>query len=164
MTRLMNFSSPFLLGFDQIERALDRLQKSAGDAYPPYNVEQLGSDTYRITLAVAGFSPEELSVTVDGNELLIRGKQAEDANRSYVYRGIAARQFQRAFVLLDGIEVKEAELTNGLLSIALRKPQPESKIRTVPISTGGATKTSNTAAPSQSEAASSRPTRTKDQS
>ena len=162
MTRLMNFSSPFLLGFDQIERALDRLQKSAGDAYPPYNVEQLGSDTYRITLAVAGFSPEELSVTVDGNELLIRGKQAEDGNRNYVYRGIAARQFQRAFVLLDGIEVRGADLSHGLLSITLRKPKPESKVRTVPITTTGEIKTSNSAAPSQSDEPSSRQHRTKD--
>ena len=163
MTRLMNVSSPFLLGFDQIERALDRLQKSAGDAYPPYNVEQLGSDSYRITLAVAGFSPEELSVTVEGNELLIRGKQAEDGNRNYVYRGIAARQFQRAFVLLDGIEVKGAELSNGLLSVELKKPKPESKIRTVPITSGGTIKTSNGAVPSQSEQAGSHPNRTKQQ-
>jgi HSP20 family molecular chaperone IbpA len=162
MTRLMNFSSPFLLGFDQIERALDRLQKSAGDAYPPYNVEQLASDTYRITLAVAGFSPAELSVTVDGNELLIRGKQAEDGNRNYVYRGIAARQFQRAFVLLDGIEVKSAELSNGLLAIDLRKPKPESTIKTVPITLGGVKKTSSNDAPSQPEGPSSRQSRTKD--
>jgi HSP20 family molecular chaperone IbpA len=158
----MNFSSPFLLGFDQIERALDRLQKSAGDVYPPYNVEQLASDTYRITLAVAGFSPEELSVTVDGNELLIRGKQAEDGNRNYVYRGIAARQFQRAFVLLDGIEVKSADLSNGLLAIDLKKPTPQSSVTTVPITLGGVKKTSSNDVQSQPEGLSSRHSRTKD--
>lgn len=163
MNRLPHCNSPYLLGFDQIERALDRLGKSAGDAYPPYNVEQLGADTYRITLAVAGFAAEELSVTVEGNELLIRGKQTESPDRTYVYRGIAARQFQRAFVLLEGIEVKGADLANGLLSIDLKRPRPESKIRTVPISNGGETKTSVNAAPSQTDGGGSRPNRTKDQ-
>jgi len=125
MTRVSAFSSPLLLGFDEIERALDRLSK-AGDGYPPYNIERLargdGSDVLRITLAVAGFSEEALDVTVEHNELVIRGRQKDEPAREYLYRGIAARQFQKTFVLAEGIEVVGADLKDGLLSIDLSRP------------------------------------------
>lgn len=135
MTRVLQFNSPFLLGFDELERLLDRAAK-ASDGYPPYNVEQLPAekgDALRITLAVAGFSREELSVTVENNQLVIRGRQEEDAARTYLHRGIAARQFQRSFVLADGMEVKTARLENGLLTIDLLRPEPEQKLRRIEI-------------------------------
>lgn len=135
MTRVLQFNSPFLLGFDELERLLDRAAK-ASDGYPPYNVEQLPAekgDALRITLAVAGFSREELSVTVENNQLVIRGRQEEDAARTYLHRGIAARQFQRSFVLADGMEVKVARLENGLLTIDLLRPEPEQKLRRIEI-------------------------------
>ncbi|PKP78843.1 MAG: heat-shock protein Hsp20 [Alphaproteobacteria bacterium HGW-Alphaproteobacteria-3] len=135
MTRVMQFNSPFLLGFDALERLLERAAK-ASDGYPPYNVEQRpadGGEALRITLAVAGFSREELSVTVEENQLVIRGRQLEDEERTYLHRGIAARQFQRSFVLADGIEVKGARLENGLLMIDLEKPEPARTSRTVEI-------------------------------
>lgn len=135
MTRVLQFNSPFLLGFDELERLLDRAAK-ASDGYPPYNVEQLpaeNGDALRITLAVAGFSREELSVTVENNQLVIRGRQEEDAARTYLHRGIAARQFQRSFVLADGMEVKAARLENGLLTIDLLRPEPEQKLRRIEI-------------------------------
>ena len=135
MTRVLQFNSPFLLGFDELERLLDRAAK-ASDGYPPYNVEQLPAekgDALRITLAVAGFSREELSVTVENNQLVIRGRQEEDAARTYLHRGIAARQFQRSFVLADGMEVKAARLENGLLTIDLLRPEPEQKLRRIEI-------------------------------
>ena len=105
MTRLSLFNSPLLLGFDQFERTLDRVTKATSDGYPPYNVEQLGENALRITLAVAGFTMDDLSVQIEDNQLVIRGKQAEEKERVYLHRGIAARQFQRSFVLADGIEV-----------------------------------------------------------
>ena len=105
MTRSAVFNSPFLLGFEHLERLLERTAKSAGDGYPPYNIEQAGPERLRITLAVAGFAPEDLSVTVEDKQLVIRGKQAEAGDREFLHRGIAARQFQRTFVLADGIEV-----------------------------------------------------------
>src|SRR5690606_18130545 len=122
------FSSPLLLGFEEIERALDRLSKAAGDGYPPYNIERLArtaerGETLRITLAVAGFSRDELDVTVEDNELVIRGRQKDESAREYLHRGIAARQFQKTFVLAEGIEVRGADLKDGLLSIDLARPE-----------------------------------------
>lgn len=138
MSRVPSFSSPFLLGFDEIERALDRVVKGA-DGYPPYNIERLARagnqpERLRITLAVAGFSRDELEVTVEEKELLIRGRQGEDDKaRDFIYRGIAARQFQRTFVLADGMEVVEAELSDGLLSVDLERPDTERVARRIEI-------------------------------
>ena len=135
MSRVPSLSSPFLIGFDQIERALDRVAKAA-DGYPPYNIERLAPDEklperLRITLAVAGFTLDQLEVTVEEKELVIRGRQQDDKSRQYLHRGIAARQFQRTFVLADGMEVMGADLRNGLLSIDLARPEPARVIRTV---------------------------------
>jgi HSP20 family molecular chaperone IbpA len=128
MTRISAFSSPLLLGFEEIERALERLSKAAGDGYPPYNIERLARsgerpETLRITLAVAGFGEGDLEVTVEENELIVRGKQREEQAKEYLHRGIAARQFQKTFVLAEGIEVRSAELKDGLLSIDLVRPE-----------------------------------------
>jgi len=127
MTRVTAFSSPLLLGFDEVERALDRLAKTAGDGYPPYNIERLPKtpehgEIIRIVLAVAGFGREELEVVIEENELTVRGRQNEEEARTYLHRGIAARQFQRTFVLAEGIEVLGASLKDGLLSVDLAKP------------------------------------------
>ena len=135
MTRLSLFNNPLLLGFDQFERTLDRIAKSSAEGYPPYNIEQIDEDGLRITLAVAGFSGDDLSVQVEDNQLVIRGKQAEDTGKVYLHRGIAARQFQRSFVLADGIEVTGAGLDNGLLSIDLKRPPTETRVRKVDIRT-----------------------------
>jgi HSP20 family molecular chaperone IbpA len=137
MSRVPSLSSPFLIGFDQIERALDRVAKGA-DGYPPYNIERLAAngqspERLRITLAVAGFTLDQLEVTVEEKELVIRGRQQEDKARQYLHRGIAARQFQRTFVLADGMEVMGADLRNGLLSIDLARPEPERVLRTINI-------------------------------
>lgn len=143
MSRIQSLSSPFLLGFDQLERALDRVSK-ATDGYPPYNIERLRAsegqaERLRITLAVAGFSRDELDITVEQKELTIRGRQQDDsANREFLHRGIAARQFQRTFVLADGIEIVGADLRDGLLSIDLERPERASQVRRVEISSGGA--------------------------
>ncbi len=136
MNRTVYFNSPFLLGFEHLERLLERTAKSAGDGYPPYNIEQNGDDKLRITLAVAGFSREELNVTVEDRQLLIRGKQADSNDRNFLHRGIAARQFQRAFVLAEGIEVVGASLENGLLSIDLERPKTNTIVRNIEIRTG----------------------------
>ncbi len=133
MSRLSLFNSPLLLGFDHFERVLDRVSRASGDGYPPYNVEQTGPDALRITLAVAGFKREELTATIEDNELVVRGKQAEEDGRVYLHRGIAARQFQRRFVLAEGIEIAGASLGNGLLSIDLLRPHVEPKSRTIDI-------------------------------
>ena len=138
MSRVSAFSSPFLLGFDEIERALDRVSKGTGDGYPPYNIERLpkeegGVDILRITLAVAGFSEDELDVTVEENELVIRGRQADEPTRTYLHRGIAARQFQKTFVLAEGIEVRGAVLKDGLLSIDLARPMTERVARRIKV-------------------------------
>lgn len=133
MSRLTLFNSPLLLGFEHFERALDRVSKASGDGYPPYNIEQLGRDELRITLAVAGFTMADLGITIEENQLLIRGKQTDDTERVYLHRGIAARQFQRSFVLAEGIEVHGAWLDNGLLHIDLVRPTVEARVRTVPI-------------------------------
>jgi HSP20 family molecular chaperone IbpA len=138
MSRVPSLSSPFLLGFDEIERALDRVAKAA-DGYPPYNIERLARDQdsperLRITLAVAGFARDQLEVTVEESQLVIRGKQQDDKSRQYLHRGIAARQFQRTFVLADGMDVLSADLKNGLLSIDLARPEPQRLVKTVSIS------------------------------
>ncbi len=136
MSRLSLFNSPLVLGFDHFERVLDRVSRSAADGYPPYNVEQTGANQLRITLAVAGFTLDELSVGVEDNELVVRGKQIDDENRVYLHRGIAARQFQRRFVLAEGIEVTGAALANGLLSVELFRPEIEARSRSVEIRNG----------------------------
>jgi len=138
MTRVTAFSSPLLLGFDEVERALDRLAKTAGDGYPPYNIERLPKtenrgETIRIVLAVAGFARDELEIVIEENELTVRGRQAEEEDRTYLHRGIAARQFQRTFVLAEGIEVLGASLKDGLLAIDLAKPLAERVARRIEI-------------------------------
>ncbi len=139
MTRIPTLNSPFLLGFDDIERALDRVTRTASDGYPPYNVERIGrSETspeiLRITLAVAGFTQNQLEITLEERQLVIRGKQIDDKERTYLHRGIAARQFQRAFLLAEGMQVLGADLTNGLLSIDLARPDPERIVQKINIS------------------------------
>jgi len=138
MTRLSLFNNPLLLGFDQFERTLDRIAKSSAEGYPPYNIEQVDENQLRITLAVAGFSADDLSVQIEDNQLVIRGKHAEEPERLYLHRGIAARQFQRSFVLAEGIEVIGASLDNGLLSIDLKRPLAETRVRKVDIRTASA--------------------------
>ncbi|MBN9020238.1 MAG: Hsp20 family protein [Rhizobiales bacterium] len=138
MSRVSGFSSPLLLGFDEIERVLDRVAKASGDGYPPYNIEriaktELNDECLRITLAVAGFSRESLEVTVEENQLVIRGRQVDDRERVYLHRGIAARQFQKTFVLADGIEIISAELKDGLLAIDLARPTPARIVRRIEI-------------------------------
>jgi HSP20 family molecular chaperone IbpA len=138
MARVSAFSSPLLLGFDEIERALDRLSKGTGDGYPPYNIERLpksaeNDEILRITLAVAGFSESDLDVTVEDNQLVIRGRQKDEQNRMFLYRGIAARQFQKVFVLAEGIEVLGATLRDGLLSVDLVRPTVERMPRRIAI-------------------------------
>ena len=132
-TRLSLFESPLFLGFDHFEQTFDRLKKSAGEAYPPYNIEQVSEDDLRITLAVAGFTMDDLEVEVENNQLTIRGKQEDDSSRTYIHRGIAARQFQRSFVLADGIEVKDASLNNGLLHIDMERVIPQSSAKKISI-------------------------------
>ncbi|WP_439530473.1 Hsp20 family protein [Pannonibacter sp.] len=139
MTRMSAFSSPFMLGFDDIERVLDRVSKAASDGYPPYNIERLPKtdetgEVIRITLAVAGFTREQLDVSVEERQLVIRGRQLDDKARQYLHRGIAARQFQRAFVLAEGIEILGADLKDGLLSIDLARPEQQRVIRRIEIS------------------------------
>ena len=138
MNRISLFNSPLLLGFDHFERAIDRVAKASTDGYPPYNIEQTGDDRLRITLAVAGFTMHDLVVQIEDNQLVIRGKQAEERERLYLHRGIAARQFQRSFVLAEGIEVTGASLDNGLLHIDLMRPAPESRVRNIEIKQAGA--------------------------
>ncbi|HWW49200.1 MAG TPA: Hsp20 family protein [Xanthobacteraceae bacterium] len=137
MSRVPSLSSPFLLGFDEIERVLDRVVKGA-DGYPPYNIERCarengGPERLRITLAVAGFTRDQLDVTIEENQLVIRGRQHDDKTREFIHRGIAARHFQRTFVLAEGMEVGSADLRNGLLSIELVRPEPERIVRTIAI-------------------------------
>ncbi len=138
MSRQSPFGHPFLLGFDEIEQALDRVAKAAADGYPPYNIERLPRtdrepERLRITLAVAGFTRDQLDVTLEESQLVIRGRQNEDKTRQFLHRGIAARQFQRTFLLADGMEVLGADLSNGLLSIDLVRPEPERVIRKIEI-------------------------------
>ncbi len=138
MSRVSQFNSPLLLGFDHFERMLDRVSKSANDGYPPYNIEQIGEDGLRIVLAVAGFGDGDLQVTVEENQLIVHGKQTDDPDRIYLHRGIAARQFQRTFLLAEGIEVADAHLDNGLLHIDLVRPRPTTVTRTIEIKGGSA--------------------------
>lgn len=140
MSRITPFTSPLLLGFDAMEKTLERIAKG-NDGYPPYNIERLHSDDrtgapqrLRITLAVAGFAEDELDVTTEENQLVIRGRQVDTEERDYLYRGIAARQFQRVFVLADGMRVLGAELKNGLLAVDLVRPEPERMVKKINIS------------------------------
>jgi HSP20 family molecular chaperone IbpA len=138
MSRMTPFSSPLLLGFDAVEKTIERIAKN-GDSYPPYNIERLrggegSAEKLRITLAVAGFCDSDLEVLTEENQLLVRGRQNDDTDREYLHRGIAARQFQRTFVLADGMRVAGAELKNGLLAIDLERPEPERLVRKINIS------------------------------
>ena len=133
MVRVTALTSPLLLGFDDLERALDKVSKTGTDGYPPYNIEQVGENELRITLAVAGFAMDDLKLTIEDNQLVVRGKQTDDEDRVFLHRGIAARQFQRSFVLAEGIEVRGAWIDNGLLHIDLRRPPVETRVRTIEI-------------------------------
>lgn len=138
MTRIDAFDSPLLLGFDHLERMLDRAAKTSAEGYPPYNIEQISENMLRITLAVAGFTADELQVTLEDNQLIVRGRRngADDEGRVFIHRGIAARQFQRAFVLAEGIEVTGAHSDNGLLHVDLERPVIEPEVKTISIKKG----------------------------
>lgn len=137
MTKMALGSHPFLLGFEQLERLVERTAKSDAGGYPPYNIEQTDETGYRITLAVAGFAEDDLAITVEDRQLVIRGRQSEpDEARVFLHRGIAARQFQRTFVLAEGVEVRGARMENGLLHVDLRRSVPETVVRTIGISKG----------------------------
>ena len=134
MSRVSFASHPFLLGFEQLDRLVERTQKSGSDGYPPYNIEQQADNAYRITLAVAGFAEEDLAITIEDRQLVIRGRQVhDDEEHVFLHRGIAARQFQRSFVLADGVEVAGADLENGLLHVDLERAEPEVVVRKVKI-------------------------------
>lgn len=134
MTKLTLGAHPFLLGFDRLERLVERTAKTGNDGYPPYNIEQTSETSYRITLAVAGFSEEDLSITLEDNQLVVRGRQSDDdGDRVFLHRGIAARQFQRSFVLADGVDVGEARMENGLLHVDLTRKAPESVVQSIKI-------------------------------
>ncbi len=138
MSRMSPTNSPFLLGFDEIERAIERVARTASDGYPPYNIERIAetdgkAERLRITLAVAGFLRDQLHVTVEEGQLVIRGRQQEDKDRHYLHRGIAARQFQRVFLLAEGMQVAAADLQNGLLSVDLIRPEPERMVKNIDI-------------------------------
>jgi HSP20 family molecular chaperone IbpA len=138
MNRTVLFDSPFLLGFEHTRNLIERAAKAAGEGYPPYNVEERGEGRVRITLAVAGFTSSQLEVTVEDNQLSVAGKrEGTEADRAYLHRGIAARGFLRSFVLADGMEVEDAQLEHGLLHIDLFRPEPEKKVRRIPIRTAG---------------------------
>lgn len=139
MSRSMFVDSPFLLGFEHTRSLIDRAAKIAAEGYPPYNVEAVGDDGVRITLAVAGFSPDQLSVTVEGRQLTIAGRREGEVSSSegaYLHRGIAARAFTRAFVLADGLEVEAARLEHGLLHVELKRPRAAPAVKTIPIRAG----------------------------
>ncbi len=138
MSRMPTLNSPFLLGFDEIERALERVTRSTSDGYPPYNIERIArtessAETLRITLAVAGFTREQLEILVEDGQLVIRGRQVDDKERLYLHRGIAARQFQRVFLLADGMQVAGADLVNGLLAVDLFRPEPQKRGQVIDI-------------------------------
>ncbi len=135
MSRVSMFSSPLFLGFEDFERTLDRISKMQPEGYPPYNIEQIGENRLCITLAVAGFSDNDLSIQLEDNQLVIRGRQEDVGDRVFLHRGIAARQFQRNYVLAEGIEVEGAHLDNGLLHVELARPEPEIRVRKIEIST-----------------------------
>jgi HSP20 family molecular chaperone IbpA len=137
MTKLALGTHPFLLGFEQLERLVERTAKSGNEGYPPYNIEQTSENSYRITLAVAGFAEDDLAITVEDSALVIRGRQSDDSEgRIFLHRGIAARQFQRSFVLADGVDVGEATIENGLLHVDLTRAEPERIIQTISIKKG----------------------------
>lgn len=134
MTKMALGSHPFLLGFDELERLVERTAKLDAGGYPPYNIEQTGDSAYRITLAVAGFGEDALAITVEDRQLVVRGRQPEsDGERLFLHRGIASRQFQRTFVLADGVEVTGARMENGLLHLDLRRAEPDRVVHTIPI-------------------------------
>lgn len=133
MSRVSILSSPYLLGFENLERVLERAAKSANDGYPPYNIEQLSQTAWRVTLAVAGFAADDLAVTLEDNQLVVGGSHSKDHESAYLHRGIANRQFQRRFVMGDGIEVRGASLENGLLSVELTRPVCEPVIKKIEI-------------------------------
>lgn len=134
MTKVTFASHPYLLGFEQLDRLVERTAKTGNDGYPPYNIEQRDGYCYRITLAVAGFAENDLAITIESNQLVIRGRQADEPDgRVFLHRGIASRQFQRSFVLADGVEVTGADLENGLLHIDLARAEPETVVRTITI-------------------------------
>ena len=138
MTKLTLGSHPFLLGFDQLERLVERTAKTGNDGYPPYNIEARGENAFRITLAVAGFSEDDLSITLEDRQLAIRGRQGEeDESRVFLHRGIAARQFQRSFVLADGVKVVGATMEHGMLHVDLRREVPDNVVQTIEIRSGG---------------------------
>lgn len=137
MSKLTLGTHPFLLGFDQLERLVERTAKTGNDGYPPYNIEQTSANSYRITLAVAGFGEDDLSITVEDSQLVIRGRQSDDAGDAvYLHRGIAARQFQRTFVMAEGVEVGEASMEHGLLHVDLVRAVPDTVIQTIKIKKG----------------------------
>ncbi|WP_341864356.1 Hsp20 family protein [Gymnodinialimonas sp. 57CJ19] len=151
MTKLTLATHPYLLGFDQLERLVERTAKSGNEGYPPYNIEQCGDNAYRITLAVAGFAEDDLSITVEDRQLVIRGKQGDaSAERVFLHRGIATRQFQRSFVLADGVDVAGAAMENGLLHVDLTRIVPDSVVQTIKIQTkGGESRPFNTGGDSE---------------
>lgn len=137
MTKMTLGSYPHMLGFEQLERLVERTAKSGNEGYPPYNIEQTSDTSYRITLAVAGFAEDDLSITVEDRQLVIRGRQTDDSEgRMFLHRGIAARQFQRSFVLADGVEVGEALIENGLLHVDLTRARPDTVVQTISIKKG----------------------------
>jgi HSP20 family molecular chaperone IbpA len=137
MTKMTLGSYPYMLGFEQLERLVERTAKSGKEGYPPYNIEQTSDTSYRITLAVAGFAEDDLSITVEDRQLVIRGRQTDDSEgRMFLHRGIAARQFQRSFVLADGVEVGEALMENGLLHVDLTRARPDTVVQTISIKKG----------------------------
>lgn len=138
MTKMALGAHPFLLGFDQLERLVERTAKSGNDGYPPYNIEQIGETRFRITLALAGFREKDLSITLEDRQLVIRGRQSDDAEgRAFLHRGIATRQFQRSFVIADGVEVAGAEMENGLLHVDLHRAVPDIVVQTIKINSKG---------------------------
>lgn len=149
MPRTMSLNHPLMLGFDRFEQILDQLSKSSNDGYPPYNIEQIGNNALRITLAVAGFTEENLQITLEQNQLIIHGKQRDETERVFLYRGIAARQFQRKFVLAEGLEVTGAEIENGLLHIDLELPTPIVESRQIKINSKSSKKEMKTVNPSE---------------
>lgn len=144
MTRLSLFNSPFLLGFDEFERTVDRISKLSSDSYPPYNIEQISAQILRISIAVAGFTKEDLEISLEGNQLLIHGSRSEPNNdRIFIHRGIATRQFQRNFILADGIKVEGASMENGLLFIDLTQPVPQEESKKIEITDSSRKKDKN---------------------
>ncbi|UWQ17642.1 Hsp20 family protein [Jannaschia sp. M317] len=136
MSKLGFGTHPFLLGFDELERLVERTARTGNEGYPPYNIEQTGESGFRITLAVAGFGEEDLSITLEDQQLIVRGKSRDDSARVYLHRGIAARQFQRSFVLAEGVEVAGASMENGLLHVDLNRSAPENVVQTIRINSG----------------------------